>query len=225
MSPRQPAQWPCQQAVARPIVTTSMLIWANKMAALQYYLALVMIMFAPATFTLWFIIHPFIGFWRGLGVMVSYTIFAVYLLLMAGLIYLYRDFLLASHYGFSAIGFSIGVVLISISLLLRISLERKLGSARLSGLHELRGDHSDSDLIRTGIYAYIRHPRYLEGMILMASFALLTNYLALYVVWLLSMPLLNIIARLEERELIQRFGDAYLEYMVQVPRFIPRRRA
>ena len=52
--------------------------------------------------------------------------------------------------------------------------------------------------------------------------ALVSNYLAIHLLAMLMLPLINLLARLEERELIKRFGDDYRRYAEQTPRFIPR---
>jgi protein-S-isoprenylcysteine O-methyltransferase Ste14 len=56
------------------------------------------------------------------------------------------------------------------------------------------------------------------------AYALLTNYLATRVLYLLALPALYAVVRLEERELRERFGAAYAEYCRRVPRLIPRLR-
>jgi protein-S-isoprenylcysteine O-methyltransferase Ste14 len=52
--------------------------------------------------------------------------------------------------------------------------------------------------------------------------ALFVNYLAVYVLVLATVPVLYLTVRLEERELVERFGEAYERYMAEVPRFLPR---
>jgi protein-S-isoprenylcysteine O-methyltransferase Ste14 len=56
-----------------------------------------------------------------------------------------------------------------------------------------------------------------------AGFALIANYLVLYVMLALLVPAIWLVVVLEERELRRRFGAAYAEYSRRVPRFIPRR--
>ncbi|MGH8119124.1 MAG: methyltransferase family protein [Gammaproteobacteria bacterium] len=51
---------------------------------------------------------------------------------------------------------------------------------------------------------------------------LLANYLAPYVVLLLWFPAVNMIVRMEERELRQRCGEEHVQYCREVPRFLPR---
>ncbi len=77
-------------------------------------------------------------------------------------------------------------------------------------------------LVTEGPYRFVRHPQYL---------GLFSIAFGLLVMWptfptLLMFPLLVAmyirLARKEEREMIQRFGDEYREYMRRVGMFIPR---
>jgi len=56
----------------------------------------------------------------------------------------------------------------------------------------------------------------------LASVALFTNYLAVYVVLAAYLPLIYLVVVLEERELGERFGEEYERYCLAVPRFVPR---
>ena len=38
-------------------------------------------------------------------------------------------------------------------------------------------------------------------------------------------PILHLVVLLEERELLERFGDAYRDYAGRVPRYVPRLRS
>ncbi len=55
------------------------------------------------------------------------------------------------------------------------------------------------------------------------STALFSNYLALYLMVPVGAAGLWLIVRLEERELVERFGDEYEMYRDRVPMFLPRR--
>jgi protein-S-isoprenylcysteine O-methyltransferase Ste14 len=69
----------------------------------------------------------------------------------------------------------------------------------------------------------VRHPRYIAVLLGMFAVALFCNYLGLYVVVALTVPGLYVVAVLEERELLERFGTEYREYMERVPRFVPKK--
>ena len=84
--------------------------------------------------------------------------------------------------------------------------------------------HSKS-LVMHGVYSYIRHPRYAAvvflvypafGLLVHSSLCLIST-LAAYVIFRLS-------AVLEERKLIQIFGQNYKNYMKETPGFIPKLR-
>tara|TARA_B100001105_G_C22085528_1_gene312719 strand:- start:352 stop:549 length:198 start_codon:yes stop_codon:yes gene_type:complete len=51
--------------------------------------------------------------------------------------------------------------------------------------------------------------------------ALIVNMLGVYIIVTLLIPALYLTVLLEEKELIQRFGNAYVEYSKSVPRFFP----
>jgi len=90
------------------------------------------------------------------------------------------------------------------------------------GLPELAPDQRPQRLITTGVYAIIRHPRYVQIFLGLLGSALIANYLVLYLVVALWLPGIYVIVRLEEKELRDRFGPAYDEYRHRVPRFLPR---
>jgi protein-S-isoprenylcysteine O-methyltransferase Ste14 len=77
-------------------------------------------------------------------------------------------------------------------------------------------------LLTEGIYAKVRHPRYVEALLGTLGYALFANYLAVYIAFLLAIPALYLVVLLEERELRDRFGAEYEEYSRRVPRFVPR---
>ena len=91
----------------------------------------------------------------------------------------------------------------------------------LMGIPELAPDRHGVPLITDGIYARLRHPRYVQVAMAFLGWALLTNYLAAYVGCAAGLVMLRLIVPLEERELRQRFGKAYDEYCARTPRFIP----
>lgn len=78
-------------------------------------------------------------------------------------------------------------------------------------------------LVRQGLYAYVRHPIYAGGFIMLAGLAAIRPTPAFVTACILGIIWLIIQARLEEIDLVQRMPD-YKDYMKQVPRFLPRLR-
>ncbi len=74
-------------------------------------------------------------------------------------------------------------------------------------------------LVDTGIYAVVRHPQYLGGIL-----AIFITTLLWYPHWLFGIlgtagaAICYISAREEERKLVQKFGNDYIQYMQRVPR-------
>ncbi len=86
-----------------------------------------------------------------------------------------------------------------------------------SQIHAAKGE-----LVTNGLYTYVRHPQYSALFLLIVS--LLIQWPAL-LSWIMA-PVLFVtylrLARREEREVIEKFGDRYLTYRAQTPAFLPR---
>lgn len=81
--------------------------------------------------------------------------------------------------------------------------------------------HDNSQLIRHGIYARVRHPLYSCVMLISLAWALLWQSWPALLAALVSVPFFHAKARCEERWLREKF-PGYLEYARRVPRFVPR---
>jgi protein-S-isoprenylcysteine O-methyltransferase Ste14 len=78
-----------------------------------------------------------------------------------------------------------------------------------------------SRLIITGLYKYIRHPMYLSLML--AGFGVLAKDYG-FTQWLfasVNFIALILTARVEEKEMLIKFGNDYKEYMKNTKMFIP----
>jgi len=186
-------------------------------------LAALMLAALPAALLFWFLIHPFAAFWRGLGPIVSYTAVSAVCLAVVAAIWSAREELMATHFGYRPLNVAIGGALLAAGALWDWRVLRKLTLPVLAGLPEL-SNRAQSRLLTDGPYAIVRHPRYFGALLGITGFAIVCNYLWLYAVVAASIPLGWLMVELEERELRERFGDAYVEYCRRVPRFLPRRR-
>lgn len=94
--------------------------------------------------------------------------------------------------------------------------------AQLGGLPEILPNHSQQNLITTGIRARIRHPVYLAHLCEMLAWSLAS---ALAVCWILTaFAILTgaFMIKMEDDELEKRFGEQYSAYRRSVPALLPR---
>lgn len=62
------------------------------------------------------------------------------------------------------------------------------------------------------MYARLRHPRYAAALLGVCVAAFFSNHLALYLQCPACLGLLSGMTRMEERELVARFGEEYVKY-------------
>lgn len=79
----------------------------------------------------------------------------------------------------------------------------------------------DATLVTSGPYRWVRHPFYVTAALLLLSVTLLSANLAIGAAGLLVLGLLAVRTPKEEEMLLDRFGEAYAEYMSQTGRFFP----
>jgi protein-S-isoprenylcysteine O-methyltransferase Ste14 len=186
----------------------------------RYIVALVLLVGFPPGILLWFLIHPFAAFWRRLGPVWTYIIVSVPALSVSAALLLVRRRLLAVEYGTTYLLIALAVVSLAGTIVIALKRRKHLTARILAGIPELSSD-DPGRLLTEGIYARIRHPRYVEALLGVLAYALFANYLATYVLVLISVPAIYLIVILEERELSQRFGAEYEAYRKRVPMFIP----
>lgn len=187
------------------------------------FIAILLALSLPPAILYWFIVHPFIGFWRRMGLTVTYVFLTVfYLGSMAGL-YLIRDTLLGRDLGTSLPLIVAAVPLMAVAIVISRKRRKYLTFRRLAGVPEIAPGTHGIGLLREGIYGRIRHPRYVEFSLALVAWSLFANFEGLYWMTAVTLVLLYLIVILEERELRERFGQEYVDYAAQVPRFIPHR--
>ncbi len=192
------------------------------MDSFRYYVALVAIASTPGICLYWFSIHPFVNFWRKVGPRLTVAIHMSLIVLLAVGVFLLREPILKVEYGTNPILVGVAVALFAVTIILRIHIYRVFKNKLLAGLPELAPEVYESHLVTKGIYAHIRHPRYVQMVLFALMAALLANYLAVYVVAAISVPGVFLLVAVEEKELRVRFGEEYLRYAERVPRFLPR---
>lgn len=192
------------------------------MDRVRYYAALLLWVTMPPGVLFWFFIHPFARFWRRLGPPLAYTVsFSLMALMMWGLVRV-RGPALAVEYGSSPPLMAIALVLAVAATWISVLRRRHLTTRILVGLPELAPERHSTPLLTRGIYGRIRHPRYVEVMLIAVAWALFSNYLTAYWVAAGSILAILLLVPLEEAELVERFGEEYVEYCRRVPRYLPR---
>ena len=80
----------------------------------------------------------------------------------------------------------------------------------------------ESRKLEGGLYQYIRHPTYTgRGLIAIGLAVIANNLLAIFVAMIYFFAFFTL-SRIEDRELIKRFGDDFRKYCVEIPAIFPR---
>lgn len=85
-------------------------------------------------------------------------------------------------------------------------------------LYEAQRNHT---LATTGPYAYIRHPQYAGFVLIMLGFLLQWPTLLTMLMFPVLVYMYVRLARLEERDAVAEFGEAYERYASSTPAFFP----
>jgi protein-S-isoprenylcysteine O-methyltransferase Ste14 len=189
---------------------------------IRYAIALLLLLTGPGAVLFWFPIHPLAGFWRRVGARWGYATGIGVYAVSAAVLTTYRHRLLSVEFGASAVTTVLGVAFLGTQVWLRRRWRQQLATKTLLGLPELAPDRSPGVLLTEGVYARVRHPRYLQIIFGLTGYACLSNYLAAYGATVFVALAIVALIPLEERELAERFGAAYQEYRRRVPALIPR---
>jgi protein-S-isoprenylcysteine O-methyltransferase Ste14 len=84
-----------------------------------------------------------------------------------------------------------------------------------------RNFENTSLLVKSGIYSYIRHPLYLSIFLLGTGIVLKDPAPLQVILGSINLVAVYITARIEENEMISKFGEEYKSYMTDTKMFIP----
>jgi protein-S-isoprenylcysteine O-methyltransferase Ste14 len=76
-------------------------------------------------------------------------------------------------------------------------------------------------LVKSGIYKYIRHPLYCSLLLFGTGIMLKCPEIPQTIFGCINLIAIYFTARIEEKEMISRFGEPYLQYMKETKMFIP----
>jgi protein-S-isoprenylcysteine O-methyltransferase Ste14 len=79
-----------------------------------------------------------------------------------------------------------------------------------------------NQLVTTGIYSRVRHPQYLGFLLITLGMNVLWVNLSTLLLWPVLAFLYYRLAKEEDEQMKEKFGDEFLEYKSEVPKFIPK---
>jgi len=192
---------------------------------IRYVLAVLSVITLPPGLLFWFVIHPWARWWRKLGPVRTYLIVLPAVVAFGVLLFHLRARLLGADLGVNWDLIAIGAVLCGISNWIALQHWKHLSIATMIGIPELSPTgQRRGKVLKDGIYRVVRHPRYLSAGLAVIANALFVDYMGVYLLIFLLFPLGYPMLVLEERELIDRFGEEYRQYQQEVPRILPRLR-
>jgi len=111
----------------------------------------------------------------------------------------------------------LGLVLFIIGVSIRLIGKITLGKYYSYGLRTL----PDHELVRRGIYKHLRHPITLAAILYSLGIPLFFSSLYGFILMLVMIPFFIYRIKIEERMLLEEFGDEYREYMKQSKKLVP----
>ena len=82
-------------------------------------------------------------------------------------------------------------------------------------------ERKELEVINSGVFGIVRHPIYLGSIILFLSFVILSLSILALIIWFAIVIFYYYLCRYEEKLLIKKLGDKYLDYIKEVPMLIP----
>ncbi|MEE2905868.1 MAG: isoprenylcysteine carboxylmethyltransferase family protein [Gemmatimonadota bacterium] len=192
------------------------------MDSVRYVLALLIVLTLPPSVAWWYILHLFVTSWR--KIRPASTILMLLTLGFVSVVSLYsvQGLLIGQDLGANGILAGLGGFLILLSWGIAVLRSRHLTAKTMLGIPELQADGRGGKLVTQGPYSVIRHPRSVELIFGISGAAFLANWSGTYLVVVVCFVTHHGAVLLEERELLDRFGEEYENYRKRVPRYIPR---
>jgi protein-S-isoprenylcysteine O-methyltransferase Ste14 len=184
------------------------------------FLALMTIIFWPVIPLFWIPVHGFSKILKRLG-LITYLLPLVTWLPLAYLIYSIKNFLLQFKIELPFILSISGTPLLVLGILLHIWTGKLLGLWGLIGLPEVY-TRIKGKLVTEGPFSVVRHPTYFAHTLIFSGVFLITGIVSIGIITIIDIFLIHIfIIPLEEKELLNRFGEEYRLYRKRVSRYFP----
>lgn len=185
--------------------------------------AIITIIIWPIVPLFWIPIHGLSRVFKRIGIF-SYILPPAVWLPLAYLIYINRDFFLHYKIQIPILFQLMGYLLFISGAILQVWTGILLGLLGLIGIPEVTG--AKGRLITKGPFSVVRHPTYLSHTLMFSGIFLITEVIAVGVITILDIIVINfLVIPLEEKELIERFGEEYKKYRGRVrDKFLPFRK-
>ena len=131
----------------------------------RYVVALLTLATVIPGLSFWVPAHALVGCWRRLGLGASYTILGAYTLGLGLVILFFRETLLAVEFGTQPRLFVPALACLAAAGLVEAGCRRHLTFRTMIGVPELSGTPSAQPLLNQGVYARMRHPRYVAVLL------------------------------------------------------------
>jgi protein-S-isoprenylcysteine O-methyltransferase Ste14 len=187
------------------------------MRSIHWFAGLVLAVELPVPIY-WLVVHGGIRFWRGRGRTAYWAGVGAAWGLGGWLLYHFLRPQLFASTNRPIWAIVAGTALMIADVAIFSIAESELGGRRLVGQAELT---DSGEVAMRGLYAHVRHPRYLGMMLGVLGVCVLAGSPSLWAVSALWWVAALAIIRLEERELRDRFGAEYTAYAQRVPALLP----
>jgi protein-S-isoprenylcysteine O-methyltransferase Ste14 len=169
----------------------------------------------------WLVVHPFVKRWRTRGRRAYAFVLPVWGGFIAIALFLMWPFRTV-HFYTNWFAWAPAAVLFLAGFSIYRAAFHRFDRTQVSGLAELEPGRHRQQLITTGIRSRVRHPIYLGHLCEIVGWCIGTGLVALYVLAAFAVITGAVMVRMEDRELVARFGEAFRAYRQRVPAVVPK---
>lgn len=163
----------------------------------------------------WIPVHLKISFFRKIGIF-TYLMPLITLSLISLIVLTNEDLILRWTLEIVSFLNILGLTIFLVGISLHLWTAKLLGLWGLIGMPEIM-PKKKSRFITSGPFSIIRHPTYLAHTLIFLGAFLFTEVIALGILTIFDFTVINaLIIPMEEKELLNRFGNVYREYMEKV---------
>jgi protein-S-isoprenylcysteine O-methyltransferase Ste14 len=174
----------------------------------------------PPVLVFWLVIHLNIKGWRRIGKRAYWTACLAWPAISGPMLY-WRTELFSLQWQSPWWMIALGIIALGMAFRIGSEARKSISWRALVGLVELEPQRNPQPLLQSGIYAKTRNPVYAAHWLAIFAFAALTGFAANWLLLAVDSIVLPLMVRAEERELRERYGAEYDEYVRRVRRFAP----